>query len=625
MLLEKENLEIKKREPLKLLKNIRFPTYQLYGEISNEKTEPIIALKIAILETMSWLRKRFRELEIPPDIDLPEPQDYKMVSLEDFKSFRINEGYLVEVVFTQEYEKDDIIWSFHLIEPDLGPDPGNLYQNRPPIPGRVFETNIAFILHKGKVECGFKTICSEPEGTNMPCEVFRMAVVKSIVRNKLLGLKQICPIIEEPHTIDSIAKIKRFRDFANNKDRQLPIVIVAEYQEKPDISKINIDILNNGFVSRDFVPIELIKDDLDASKDKVKLPIDVEKIAKIRMAYAQFFILKLDKIEDYNKSNPEFSLSQGDIRVIHPLKVEEESCIYKYNNIAKNSKFIETLYEKIEQYPKNKIIEFGNVKFLFEARLEEQQNIIGMSNSKEDITNAYELAIGELEGLYKEEIEKQNTIINNKNNKINKLNYRIANLELEIARKSKEWEESKLEIEDEFRKKIEELEKENNRKDQLLDRPKKIEDIPKWAEKYLEGKLIFHERAADLITKVKSDKIDIELLCDAIEFLAIEYRDERLKLISEEEKNSLCNKKYNRPFTITPSGKKSIEDYPKEYKIKYKIGPKGKPVEVPLDMHLKVGIGKENLIRIYFYYDKEKDLVVVGSLPYHLKAVNRVK
>ncbi len=625
MLLEKENLEIKKREPLKLLKNRRFPTFQLYGEISNEKTEPIIALKIAILETMSWLRKRFRELEIPPDIDLPEPQDYKMVSLEDFNSFRINEGYLVEVVFTQEYEKDDIIWSFHLIEPDLGPDPGNLYQNRPPIPGRVFETNIAFILHKGKVECGFKTICSEPEGTNMPCEVFRMAVVKSIVRNKLLGLKQICPITEEAYTIDSIAKIKRFRDFVNNKDRQLPIVIVAEYQEKPDISKINIDILNNGFISRDFVPIELIKDDLDLSKDKVKLPIDVEKIAKLRMAYAQFFILKLDKIEDYNKSNPEFSLSQGDIRIIHPLKVEEESCIYKYNNIAKNSKFIEVLDEKIEQYPKNKIIEFGNVKFLFEARLEEQQNIIGMSNSKEDITNAYELAIGELEELYKEEIEKQNIIIDNKNDKIKKLNSRISDLELEIARKNQEWKKTKLEIEKNFAKKIIDLEKENNRKDQLLDRPKKIEDIPKWAEKYLEGKLIFHERAADLITKIKSDKIDIELLCDAIEFLAIEYRDERLKLISEEEKNSLCNKKYNRPFTITPSGKKSIEDYPKEYKIKYKIGPKGKPVEVPLDMHLKVGKGKENLIRIYFYYDKEKDLVVVGSLPYHLKAVNKVK
>ena len=57
----------------------------------------------------------------------------------------------------------------------------------------------------------------------------------------------------------------------------------------------------------------------------------------------------------------------------------------------------------------------------------------------------------------------------------------------------------------------------------------------------------------------------------------------------------------------------------------YKIGPKGKPVEVLLDMHLKVGIGKENLIRIYFYYDKEKDLVVVGSLPYHLKSVNKAK
>ena len=606
MLLEKENLEIKKRDPLKLLKNIRFPTFQLYGEISNEKTDPIAALKIAILETMSWLRIRFRELEIPSEINLPEPKDYESVSLKDFKSFRINEGYLVEVVFTYKYENNDIIWSFHLMEPDLGPEPGNPKQERPPVPGRVFETNIAFVLHKGKVECGFKTICSEPEGTNIPCEVFRMAIVKSIVRNKLLGLKQICPIIEEPHTIDSIAKTKRLRDFTNNNYRQLPIVIVAEYKEKPDISNINIDISNKGFAYRDSVPIELIKDvDIDNNIDnnKIKLPIEVGKIAKLRMAYAQFFILRLDKIQDYNRLNPEYPLEEGDIRIIHPLKVEEESGIYKYNDIVKNSKFIETLDDNIEQYPKNRIIEFGNVKFLFEARLEEQQNIIGMSNSKEDITNAYESAIKELEEIYKEEIEKQNTIIGNKNKKINKLNSRISDLELEIARKNQEWKKAKLEIEKNFAKKIIDLEKENNRKEQLLNRPKKIENIPDWVEKYFDGKLIFHEKAIYLISKVKSDKIDIELLCDAIEFLAIEYRDERLNLISEEEKYNLCKKKYNRPFTITPSGSKSIEDYSKDYKIKYKIGPKGKPVEVLLDMHLKVGIGKENLIRIYFYYE----------------------
>lgn len=78
-------------------------------------------------------------------------------------------------------------------------------------------------------------------------------------------------------------------------------------------------------------------------------------------------------------------------------------------------------------------------------------------------------------------------------------------------------------------------------------------------------------------------------------------------------------KKYGRPFDVGGSGDKSIEAYPREYKIKYGKGYTGKPKEVLLNMHLKVGISKGNLIRIYFHIDKEKELLVIGSLPYHLK------
>jgi len=63
--------------------------------------------------------------------------------------------------------------------------------------------------------------------------------------------------------------------------------------------------------------------------------------------------------------------------------------------------------------------------------------------------------------------------------------------------------------------------------------------------------------------------------------------------------------------------------YPTEYRIKYYPGPKGKPVESLLNLHLKVGVDPRTLIRIYFLYDKEKQLIVVGSLPKHLKTVEQ--
>lgn len=65
----------------------------------------------------------------------------------------------------------------------------------------------------------------------------------------------------------------------------------------------------------------------------------------------------------------------------------------------------------------------------------------------------------------------------------------------------------------------------------------------------------------------------------------------------------------------------TIEFTPAEYKIKYFPGARGRPVESPLDHHLKVGNAPENLLRIYFLHDDAKKLIVVGSLPRHLRSV----
>lgn len=623
MLIDIEKQEVIKREPLKLLKNKRYPTYQLYGEIQIEKIQGLTAFKIAVLETMSWARKRFRELDIPPELDFPEPIDYELVNINDFKSFRINKGYVVEVVYIKDCENGDTIWSFHLMEPDLGPEPGNTDQERQPVAGRVFETNIAFTLHKGKVQCGFKTICSEPENINIHCEVFRMAVVKNIVRNKLLGLNQVYPIIEESRIIDTIDRVKRFKDFAMNKDRQLPIVIIAEYEEKPNLPKIITD--QPYYSYRSTLPKDIITTNLQLYSNNIKLPIDVEKISKLYMGYAQFSILKLGRIAEYNRLMGEYNMKEGDVRIIHPLNNKEESILFKLDEIISCPRVVEDIHFTIQEYPKHKIIDYNNIRFLNEARIEEQQKIIRMSDSKESISNAYEIAIEELEELHEEELFNLNNIIESKNDIIASLNLKINDLFTEIDEKVIYWREEKEKSEEKLLKRISQLEEEIKRKDMLLNRPTKPEDIPKWVDDNFSGKLIFHNKAIDLIKKVRSDEIDMNLLCDAIEFLAEEYRDERIGTITEVEKNNICKRKYNRPFSVTPSGKKSIEYYTSDYKIKYKVKSNGKLGEVVLDLHLKVGIGKENLLRIYFYYDRDIDLVVVGSLPYHLKSVYKAK
>ena len=82
-----------------------------------------------------------------------------------------------------------------------------------------------------------------------------------------------------------------------------------------------------------------------------------------------------------------------------------------------------------------------------------------------------------------------------------------------------------------------------------------------------------------------------------------------------------CSEKYGRPFEVTPVGSTTIEFTPSQYKIKYFLNARGKPAESPLNFHLRVGNDPENLLRIYFLHDDEKKLIVVGSLPGHLRAV----
>lgn len=615
MSIEIENIKpLRSHEPVKLLKKNSYPTYQLYAVVNNSKTDANTALKIVILETMSWLRKRFREIDIPVEIQFPEPKDYNLVSDDDFKSFRLDEGYIVEVV----YIKDSGIWSFHLAEPDLGPEPGNYTTGRKPVPGRVFETNIAYIINENKqLECGFKTICTEPINSNGPCEVFRPAVVKAIVRNDLLGLRQIYPIVEEPLVVDCIDKIKKLKEFIKSNERQLPLVLIAEYAKTIDTSKIiNISSINDGFSYRERIAGNLIIQDIKKLADVPELPINANDLIKYKMSFAQFAIISNKLIDDYNKIiGNGIIIAAGDVRIINPVQHEDEGKLFKYKEISNDKEtFIKKLEKYLEEYPKGKNITYGNVKFLNDARIEEQQQIINLSKSKEEIIKAIEL--------------KHQDIQQNQLGKMNKLNQEISEKDAKIERlleniKGKEendriWEGRVVDLQKEYSLKINRLEIDIKRKVQLLERPKRPDKIPEWIDKHFSSRLIFHQRAIGLINKAKID-IDMDLLCDSLEYLASEYYDKTFGLIDEQEHNNICRQKYNRPFEVTPSGEVSIRTYPLEYKIKYGFGPTGKLKEVPLETHLKVGKGNSNIIRIYFYIDRNKKLIVVGSLPDHLK------
>ena len=86
-----------------------------------------------------------------------------------------------------------------------------------------------------------------------------------------------------------------------------------------------------------------------------------------------------------------------------------------------------------------------------------------------------------------------------------------------------------------------------------------------------------------------------------------------------------ASKEYNRRFDVMKLTGILIEMYPTDYKIKYYKDRLGKSIDSVLDLHLRVGHTNENLLRIYFLYDKEQKRIVIGSLPRYLSTVSYKK
>lgn len=622
----------KGRRPLMLMKNVVYSTYQLHAFSSNKQTPSEDALKIIILEIMSWLRERFRALDVPTEIKLPEPNEYGKLSLDEIQSFRIDSGYILEVIFL----KEEKTWAMQLVEPDLGPSPGRASQMRPPAPGRMFFTNIGLVMRENTVEIGINIQVSELEGEEIPCEVFRVGVVKRLVRNPKIGLEQEHKyrIVEEPYVVETLSDVGKLKNLIQAEDRYFPVMVISEPGENAILFNKSPGILaqSPGILAQSPDNLSHIKHSDLEMISKLSLcgvrgdsPIKAEDMAEPMMGYAYTFKLPYSFYDDFI-ANWDFALEDGGICVYYPSIFGGHREKYSYSELCEKTDMLaKTLESNVQEFLKKKTIGFGEVKFLRQLKQKEIENKLTAVEEQgeikavflremEDYKRLRDQKLAEARGLCEQEIgalEKDK----------NKLIKRIDELEERLPREAAEQEKLKRQ-----EGKIKFLEEENSslrEKAEKLNRPIKPNEIPKWVEDNFSGRLIFHEKAVALIENTSTAEVDMPLLCDSLEFLAKEYRDQMIGAISEEERNTLCSKRYDRPFTVTPLTEMAINKYPLEYKIKYYEDEKGKKRESSLNIHLKSGTGTENLIRIYFLYDKEKQLIVIGSLPKHLKTLKK--
>ena len=615
-------------QPVILMPNISYPAYQLYALAGDEKSDPETVLKICILETAAWLRKRFRKMHVPEALQLPAPADHEQFSLEQIESSFTDIGYQLEIIWIPE-EK---IWTLRLEEPDMGPNPGDEQQDRNPVPGRLIETNVSYCITGNRVECGFKTIISEPEGTAAGFEVYRYSCIKNIARNRNAGMWQgPWQLLDKSHNLKTRGSVKNLAEWLDDETRMVPAVIISEYEkdqkETREIKEITPEALVQLLPSSETYIESLLNTDslnkaeeinvIEPKESLINLQVIPGSVAlpRYRMGFAQYFALQAG-MRDYFIDRTGIIIGSGEIIIIEPLIFEKKIHRFDCNGFKSDTKrALNEIDAFIEAYPLKRELYFGDCIFAAEARLMELASVL-----LTDLEKLNEEAFTELENKRHEIIREQKRIEKSMYGQLKEKDKEISKAKEKTSKLQKKYEDTILELQNQNDKLLKEIERKNeyiNWQQSKAKRPASFAGVVDWVDECFPGRLMIHAKTHSKLKNAEPSKFNLSQVCDALEYLATEYRLELIGEISEKERNELSSLKYGRLFDVTPIKGLAAKALP-DYKIKYYTGAAGKPAESVLDLHLKIGNDNENLLRIYFLYDKEKKLIVVGSLPEHL-------
>lgn len=158
------------------------------------------------------------------------------------------------------------------------------------------------------------------------------------------------------------------------------------------------------------------------------------------------------------------------------------------------------------------------------------------------------------------------------------------------------------------------------RGEEVIPIPDTYEVLPGWVDSYFADRLVLHSRAVRALKGAVFK--DVGLVCQSLQLLAETYwamrgntdPSQRLALVDRWEEGL---KALGLEFNSHSLAENRLGEFRDQYTIDYRIGQKPKQILGP---HLKYGSTKDDhyCMRIYFIWDDEKQLVVVGHLPSHL-------
>ena len=484
---------------VKLLKNHIYPTYQLHAYMANDKTAPDAGLRLAALTTIHWLKSRLGEAAPQEWDSMPSPADYLSATDEDLPSLYLNQGHVINIVSLP----DKGMWTMQITEPDLGSDPGNPNQKRQAVPGRIIETNIAFRITGKQVECGFKTVISDPIGTVPEAEVYRTTVVKLLMENPAFGLKQVTDIPMKLIRLTNASQIKTMLFILHQAENQRPAVIFSQSLQQKKLEPGALDLSKAKFSGAVSMPkldlkISNLPKDLANPVSAARIETvavdpqyDMDKFVYYTFSHCRTYLLE-DSVRKSFTAQSGIKFNAGDIIVLYPTALGGGERVIPYREPESPwDDHIQAIEKGIKDSLKVRDIDFGQIMFLSGAR----EHLLHLSDelleSAEAADTHFKTEIEQLNAFWKNELAQKQLELDAAMVQVqNQKNY-SSRLEDEKTKLREEFSLERDKLQAEIDTHLETIRFLNRRYDQHQG----SEGIADWVNDHFPGRLTLHPKA----------------------------------------------------------------------------------------------------------------------------------
>lgn len=496
-------------------------------------------------------------------------------------SFRKEEqGQVLEVVSLHHRS----IWAARLTHPDVG-----LGEEFKPVAGRSWTTDVSVVSVGGQVRFGIEVFAStlNPEA---PQPVFiRPGVIRSLCES--VGLAQVRPLDGKPWTLESAEDLDALEILLADPDRDLAVLVVSQ----PD---------SRHWTGPGEAPETLL---------------DCDKLAGKTIGYSQVVKLPFSLAFEWTKRvGKAWSVFDGAVRTYmpgldferdslsaHPLALKDRILAYSSDDSQGPEAFLDFLVKKLRVTMPRVPFSWKPLVFVSDARVIEAEERAKETLGGEacaDCQKQYDLQAEALKDKIRSAEEEAEKWLQAAEDYLRDLDYHRH--QTHILQSTVEALRARLEAGT------------GKSLDGEIPIPDNYEAMPDWVDEHLAGRLVFLPRAARAVKDAVYQ--DIPLVYSGLLLLANDYRNMRLGLEEDgmEKFEARCEElglRFGGSMTEVAVG-----EYEDEYFVPY---PVGSGLKRMLEFHLRRGNSRDErqCLGIYFFWDEQARLVVVGSLPAHLR------